>query len=79
MQGPLYNQICGAIGAVNFSLKQLSYGSTLLHRYLACVQLATKVIDSEAKLRATLLHELCHVATWVLPPHVAKVQISARA
>lgn len=42
-------------------------------RYSAIVQLATKVIDSEAKLRATLLHELCHVATWLLPPHVAKV------
>ena len=37
------------------------------------------MIDSEAKLRATLLHELCHVATWVLPPHVAKVQISSKA
>lgn len=37
------------------------------------MQLATKVIDTEGKLRATLLHELCHVATWVLPPHVAKV------
>ena len=37
------------------------------------MQLAAKVIDTEAKLRATLLHELCHVATWVLPPHVAKV------
>ena len=42
-------------------------------RYTASVQLASKVIDTEAKLRATLLHELCHVATWVLPPHVAKV------
>ena len=61
------------------SLKQLSNGLTLLRRYLASVQLATKVIDSEAKLRATLLHELCHVATWVLPPHVAKVQILAKA
>lgn len=42
-------------------------------RYTSSVQLASKVIDTEAKLRATLLHELCHVATWVLPPHVAKV------
>lgn len=42
-------------------------------RYTASVQLASKVIDTEAKLRATLLHELCHVATWLLPPHVAKV------
>ena len=42
-------------------------------RYSASVQLASKVIDTEAKLQATLLHELCHVATWVLPPHVAKV------
>ena len=42
-------------------------------RYTASVQLASKVIDTEAKLHATLLHELCHVATWLLPPHVAKV------
>ena len=59
-------------------LLQLSNRSSLLHRYLASVQLATKVIDCETKLRATLLHELCHVATWVLPPHAAKVQISAK-
>ena len=57
---------------------QLSNRSSLLHRYLASVQLATKVIDCETKLRATLLHELCHVATWVLPPHAAKVHASAK-
>ena len=43
---------------------------------LARVELATKVLTSEARLRATLLHELCHVASWVIdgvskPPHGA--------
>ena len=65
--------------AVSIPFEKVSYSSPVLHRYLASVQLATKVIDSEAKLRATLLHELCHVATWVLPPHVAKVPFSATA
>ncbi|KAK9837501.1 hypothetical protein WJX81_007148 [Elliptochloris bilobata] len=41
-------------------------------RYSARVELSAKVVDAPAKLRATLLHELCHVAAWLLPPHVAK-------
>jgi hypothetical protein len=36
------------------------------------VELSSKVLDSRERLRATLLHELCHVASWVLPPHAAK-------
>ena len=41
---------------------------------LARVELSTKVIDSDARLETTLLHELCHVAAWVVdgaarPPH----------
>ena len=43
-------------------------------RYAARVELSCKVVDSPQKLRNTLLHELCHVATWVInhvskPPH----------
>ena len=43
---------------------------------LARVELATKVLTSEARLKATLLHERCHVASWVIdgvskPPHGA--------
>eukprot|EP00753_Platysulcus_tardus_P010597 PLAT2883.1.p1 GENE.PLAT2883.1~~PLAT2883.1.p1 ORF type:complete len:390 (-),score=144.30 PLAT2883.1:71-1240(-) len=43
-------------------------------RYEAWVELATKVLDDSHKLRKTLLHELCHVAAWLLdhtrkPPH----------
>ena len=33
---------------------------------VARVELATKVIDNESRLRDTLLHELCHVAAWLL-------------
>ena len=41
---------------------------------LARVELSTHVIDSPAKLRQTLCHELCHAAAWLLdgsnkPPH----------
>ncbi|CAM9282923.1 unnamed protein product [Chrysoparadoxa australica] len=40
----------------------------------AKVELSTKVVDSEDKLRSTLLHELCHAAAWLVdktakPPH----------
>ncbi|BDA48577.1 probable HMG box-containing protein C19G7.04 at C-terminar half [Coccomyxa sp. Obi] len=41
-------------------------------RHTARVELSSKVLDSKERLRATLLHELCHVAAWVLPPHAAK-------
>ena len=42
----------------------------------SAVELSDKVIDSEARMRATLLHEMCHVAAWQLdgtcrPPHGA--------
>ncbi len=41
-------------------------------RYSADVELSAKVVDAPAKLRATLLHELCHVAAWLLPPHAVR-------
>jgi predicted SprT family Zn-dependent metalloprotease len=39
--------------------------------YTAVVELSTKVLDDEAKLRRTLAHELCHAAAWLVD-HVAK-------
>lgn len=41
---------------------------------MCTIDLATKVTDTEEKLRHTLAHELCHIAAWVLsgeikPPH----------
>lgn len=41
---------------------------------IAEVELEAKVVDTEDKLRRTLLHELCHAAAWVFdnvskPPH----------
>lgn len=44
------------------------------HTRIATIELATKVIDDEERLRATLLHELCHAAQWLVdgvhkPPH----------
>ena len=43
------------------------------HR-IAIVELSTKVVDDEVRLQTTLLHELCHVAAWIVdgnvkPPH----------
>ena len=43
---------------------------------LAIIELSTKVIDDEARLRETLLHELVHAAVWIFegvskPPHGA--------
>ncbi|CAM9574850.1 unnamed protein product, partial [Phaeothamnion confervicola] len=40
----------------------------------ASIDLSVKVVDSEHKLRQTLLHELCHAAAWLVdgvdkPPH----------
>ena len=40
----------------------------------ATIELSLKVVDSEDRLRATLAHELCHAAAWLLnherrPPH----------
>ena len=41
---------------------------------VATIELATKVIDDEERLRSTLLHEMCHAAQWLVdgvhkPPH----------
>jgi predicted SprT family Zn-dependent metalloprotease len=40
----------------------------------ATIELSTKVIDEERRLRSTLLHEMCHAAAWLIdsvskPPH----------
>ncbi|KNE58755.1 hypothetical protein AMAG_04309 [Allomyces macrogynus ATCC 38327] len=47
--------------------------------YLGWIELSTKVLDSELRMRSTLLHETCHVAAWLLdqtrkPPHGATFQ-----
>jgi hypothetical protein len=41
---------------------------------VATIELSTKVIDDEERLRSTLLHEMCHAAQWLVdgahkPPH----------
>jgi predicted SprT family Zn-dependent metalloprotease len=43
-------------------------------RRTAIVELSTKVVDNIQRLQTTLLHELCHVAAWIVdgnikPPH----------
>ena len=34
----------------------------------ATIELSTKVLDSQKRLESTLLHELCHAATWTIDP-----------
>ena len=41
---------------------------------LASIELSTKMIDQEDRLRSTLMHEMCHAAAWLVddvvkPPH----------
>jgi predicted SprT family Zn-dependent metalloprotease len=45
-------------------------------RRTALIELSTKVLDRDERLRSTLLHELCHAAAWIVdgvskPPHGA--------
>eukprot|EP00584_Thalassiosira_punctigera_P010979 CAMPEP_0172545294 /NCGR_PEP_ID=MMETSP1067-20121228/15252_1 /TAXON_ID=265564 ORGANISM="Thalassiosira punctigera, Strain Tpunct2005C2" /NCGR_SAMPLE_ID=MMETSP1067 /ASSEMBLY_ACC=CAM_ASM_000444 /LENGTH=788 /DNA_ID=CAMNT_0013332011 /DNA_START=108 /DNA_END=2474 /DNA_ORIENTATION=+ len=49
-------------------------GDDNAHTRVATIELATKVIDDEDRLRSTLLHEMCHAAQWLVdgvlkPPH----------
>ncbi|KAM0751945.1 hypothetical protein T439DRAFT_347627 [Meredithblackwellia eburnea MCA 4105] len=46
------------------SWKKITSGGRVQHK--VTIDLATKVTDTEDKLRKTLSHELCHVAAWVL-------------
>jgi predicted SprT family Zn-dependent metalloprotease len=52
----------------------LTYSSTKAGVRRSRVELSAKVLDRESRLNATLLHELCHVAAWLVqgvskPPH----------
>ena len=42
-----------------------------VRHFTARIELSTKVLDSVHKLEATLLHEMCHAAAWLVD-HVAK-------
>lgn len=35
---------------------------------VSLIELSTKVLDSQKRLESTLLHELCHAATWTIDP-----------
>ena len=56
-------------------LKQRSGGGGPDKR-IATIELSSKIIDEEHRLRSTLLHEMCHAAAWLVdgvsrPPHGA--------
>jgi len=50
------------------------YKRDAYQKYSARIELSTKVLDTAEKLERTLIHEMCHCATWLLdhiarPPH----------
>ena len=54
-------------------LKRKSGGGCTTERS-ASIELSTKIIDEEHRLRSTVLHEMCHAAAWLVdgvskPPH----------
>ncbi|GAA5877455.1 hypothetical protein JCM1840_006105 [Sporobolomyces johnsonii] len=67
-------------GRARWKTIKSSSGGPATHQ--TTIELATKVTDTEPKLRHTLAHELCHVAAWVLsgelkPPHGAAFKLWA--
>jgi predicted SprT family Zn-dependent metalloprotease len=56
-------------GLTHYGRKQGSSGNSML--YYARIELSCKVIDTEARLERTLVHEMCHCAAWLID-HVAK-------
>ena len=53
-------------------LKRIGTSDTM--RHIATIELSTKILDNLERLRATLLHEMCHAAAWLVdgvhkPPH----------
>ncbi|GAA5913458.1 hypothetical protein JCM5296_003638 [Sporobolomyces johnsonii] len=67
-------------GRARWKTVKSSSGGPATHQ--TTIELATKVTDTEPKLRHTLAHELCHVAAWVLsgelkPPHGAAFKLWA--
>lgn len=50
------------------------YKRDAYQKYSARIELSTKVLDTAEKLERTLIHEMCHCATWLIdhiarPPH----------
>ena len=86
----------GKLGAEGVEItwsKRLSStaGKTILRRgkgshadiYKADIELSSTILDREARLRSTLLHEMCHAAAWIVdkndnPPHGPVFQKWAR-
>lgn len=53
------------IGTFSFSVINFSYYFVIFFKFLAS-ELSVKVVDTPCRLRDTLVHELCHAATWVI-------------
>ena len=71
-------------GQCAFKTSRLAVGATpSATERSAAIELSSKVLDSEERLRKTLAHEMCHAAQWLLegvqqPPHGAAFQRWAR-
>ncbi|KAL1667267.1 SprT-like family-domain-containing protein [Schizophyllum commune] len=38
---------------------------------VTCIELATKILDRDERIRYTLAHEMCHLATWIIDKDLA--------
>lgn len=56
-------------GLTHYGRKQGASGDSML--YHARIELSCKVLDTDARLERTLVHEMCHCAAWLID-HVAK-------
>jgi predicted SprT family Zn-dependent metalloprotease len=68
------NRLATTAGLTHYQRVRPADGAEGLTRYTAHIELSAKVLDEPPKLERTLLHEMCHVAAWLLdhtakPPH----------
>jgi predicted SprT family Zn-dependent metalloprotease len=66
------NRLRTTAGVTKMKTKRLSDGKENVR--VASIELSEKVVDDVERLRATLLHEMCHAAAWLVdaqkkPPH----------
>lgn len=62
-------RLASTAGLTHYGRKYQANSTQML--YHARIELSCKVIDTEAKLERTLVHEMCHCAAWLID-HVAK-------
>lgn len=64
------NRLATTAGLTHYR-REVFADALLPPRYLAHIELSSKVVDTREKLQRTLAHEMCHCAGWLID-HVAK-------